>query len=267
VGAVIRTSGGDFMPLSGNQMGALLCDYIMSAYEEKNCVPSEPYVVKSIVSTEMATEICKAHGVKLYNVLTGFKYIGEQIHLLEEKNQQNRYLLGFEESYGYLCGSYVRDKDAIVASMLIVEMASWYVSQGSSLYRRLTELYAQFGWYLNRVESFEFDGLSGMGQMKKIMSELRSQPPKQIGGLTVQVITDLTDGSVTNLLTGEHTRIELPSANVLIWKLEQDAQVIVRPSGTEPKIKVYYSTKGCSAQESAATQKLLAADMQQTMKQ
>jgi len=267
VGIAVRLADGSYKLLTGNEVGVLLLDYLCTARLEKGTLPADPVMVKSIVSTVMADVVARYYGVQPIHVLTGFKYIGEQIHLLEEKNQQNRYLLGFEESYGYLCGSYVRDKDAIVASMLIVEMASWYVSQGSSLYRRLTELYAQFGWYLNRVESFEFDGLSGMGQMKKIMSELRSQPPKQIGGLTVQVITDLTDGSVTNLLTGEHTRIELPSANVLIWKLEQDAQVIVRPSGTEPKIKVYYSTKGCSAQESAATQKLLAADMQQTMKQ
>ena len=261
VGIAVRDHDGSYKLLTGNEVGVLLLDYLCAARIDNGTMPNDPIMVKSLVSTMMADVVAEHYGVKPINVLTGFKYIGEQIHLLEVKGEEKRFVLGFEESYGYLSGTYVRDKDAIVASMLIVEMASWYVSQGTSILERLEKLYETFGWYLNKVESFEFSGLAGMDQMKQIMADLRADGPDAIGGRKVTRVLDYSTHVSRDVATGAVETINLPAANVLTWQLEGGAQVIVRPSGTEPKIKVYYSTKGASAAESAAAQAACAADM------
>ena len=261
VGIAVRAADGSYRLLTGNEVGVLLLDYLCCARLENGTMPARPVMVKSIVSTMMADAVAAHYGVQPINVLTGFKYIGEQIHLLEEKGEKKRFLLGFEESYGYLAGTYVRDKDAIVASMLIVEMASYYVGRGSSLLQRLEELYETYGWYLNKVESFEFDGLAGMEQMKQLMADLRTNTPAAIGGSPVTALLDYASHTSTDLTTGKTERIALPAANVLTWRMADGSQVIVRPSGTEPKIKVYYSTLGASAQESAAAQRRCAEDV------
>ncbi len=261
VGIAVRDAAGGYKLLTGNEVGVLLLDYLCAARQELGTMPKDPVMVKSIVSTMLADVVAQHYGVQPIHVLTGFKYIGEQIHLLEEKGEEARFVLGFEESYGYLAGTYVRDKDAIVASMLIVEMASYYVSQGSSVLQRLEELYETYGWYLNKVESFEFGGLAGMEQMKQLMADLRANTPATVGGSQVVRTLDYQSHVITDLVSGATDTIHLPAANVLTWQMADGAQVIVRPSGTEPKIKVYYSTKGASAAESAEAQARCAADV------
>ena len=194
----------------------------------------------------------------MYDVLTGFKYIGETILHLEQKGEQNRFIFGFEESYGYLAGSYVRDKDAVVASMLICEMAAYYTAQGSSLKAELDRIYKAYGTYLHKVDSFEFDGLAGMDKMKKIMSDLRANAPAEIAGYKVVRVEDYATSRSKDLVTGAEAVIDLPRSDVLTYHLDCGASVIVRPSGTEPKIKVYYSAKGESLAQAQALQQQLA---------
>lgn len=258
VGIAVRDKGGDYHLLTGNEVGVLLLDYLCTARKDKGTMPNNPVMVKSIVSTPMADEVAKHHGVTPINVLTGFKYIGEQILKLEEKGEENRFIFAFEESYGYLAGTYVRDKDAVVASLLICEMAAWYKAAGSSLYEALNGLYTQFGRYLNVVDSFSFEGLSGMDTMAAIMKKFRSNPPAEIGGLKVVQQADYSTHLCKNTLTGAEERIDLPAADVLQYTLEGGSSVIVRPSGTEPKVKVYYATKAGSLAASEAVQKQLA---------
>ena len=190
-------------------------------------------------------EIAAKYGVELIEVLTGFKFIGEQIGLLEAKNEQERYIFGFEESYGYLAGTYVRDKDAVVASMLICEMAAFYKNQGKTLYEVMQELYAEHGYYLNSVQNIVCEGAAGMAELQSIMEGLRANGPKELAGRKVISAADYELSEETNLATGEKKTIELPKSNVLSYNLEGGAQVIVRPSGTEPKVKIYYTTKMC----------------------
>ncbi len=259
VGIAVRDKQGQYHLLSGNEVGVLLLDYLATARKENNTMPQNPVMVKSVVSTPMADEVAKHHGVNPINVLTGFKYIGEQILLLEQKGEENRFIFGFEESYGYLAGTYVRDKDAVVASLLICEMAAWHSAKGSSLYEALQALYQQYGYYLNIVDSFSFEGLSGMKKMASIMKNLRTNPPSFIGGLAVTELADFSTHTRTNLATGKTETIHLPAADVLLYTLEGGSSVIVRPSGTEPKVKVYYATKAASKEESSAIQQKLAA--------
>ncbi|MBD9185332.1 MAG: phospho-sugar mutase [Clostridiales bacterium] len=244
VGIAIRCPDGSYELVSGNEVGVLLLDYICQGRIEQGTMPERPVAVKSIVSTPLADAVAAHYGVELRSVLTGFKWIGDQIARLEKAGEVDRFIFGFEESYGYLAGPYVRDKDAIIASMLICEMAAYYRSVGSSIKARLEEIYAQYGRYLNQVDSFEFPGLSGMDKMSGIMESLRKEPPVSIGGYKVLSVTDYEDSAATGL----------PRANVLICKLEGGASVIVRPSGTEPKIKAYYTTLGKDLAE-AKTQK------------
>ena len=234
VGIAMKCPDGSYELVSGNEVGVLLLDYICAGRIEKGTMPKNAVAVKSLVSTPLADAVAAHYGVEMRNVLTGFKWIGDQIAGLEAKGEVERFILGFEESYGYLAGPYVRDKDAVVASMLICEMAAYYRSIGSSVKQRMEEIYAQYGRYLNKVDSFEFPGLSGMDKMAGIMAFLRSNPPHAIGGYDVVKITDYTKTEETGL----------PSANVLVYGLEGGATVIVRPSGTEPKIKAYYTTLG-----------------------
>ena len=234
VGIAIRCPDGSYELVSGNEVGVLLLDYICHGRIEKGTMPENPVAVKSIVSTPLADAVAKSYGVEMRSVLTGFKWIGDQIARLEAAGQVDRFIFGFEESYGYLAGPYVRDKDAIIGSMLICEMAAYYRSIGSSIKERLEAIYAKFGRYLNKVDSYEFPGLSGMEKMSGIMDSLRKNPPAEIGGYNVVSVTDYQDSEKTGL----------PKANVLIYALEGGATVVVRPSGTEPKIKTYFTTLG-----------------------
>ena len=234
VGIAMRCPDGSYELVSGNEMGVLLLDYICAGRIEKGTMPKNPVAVMSLVSTPLADAVAEHYGVELRHVLTGFKWIGDQIAQLEAAGEVERFIFGFEESYGYLAGPYVRDKDAVVASMLICEMAAYYRSIGSSIKQRLEDIYTEYGRYLNKVDSFEFPGLTGMDKMAGIMTQLRENPPAQIGGIDVVKAIDFSKPKLTGL----------PKANVLIYKLADGSTVIVRPSGTEPKIKTYFTTKG-----------------------
>ena len=248
VGIAIKCPDGSYELVSGNEVGVLLLDYICAARIENGTMPANAVAVKSIVSTPLADAVAKKYGVELRSVLTGFKWIGDQIAGLEAAGEVDRFIFGFEESYGYLAGPYVRDKDAVIASMLICEMAAYYRSIGSSIKQRLEEIYAEFGRYLNKVDSFEFPGLSGMDKMSEIMDQLRKNPPAKIGDYTVVKVMDFKKPEETGL----------PAANVLIYGLEGGAEVIVRPSGTEPKIKTYFTTLGKDLAEAQAQKDALA---------
>lgn len=251
VGIAMKCPDGSYELVSGNEMGVLLLDYICAGRIEKGTMPKDPVAVKSIVSTPLADAVAKHYGVEMRSVLTGFKWIGDQIAGLEEKGEADRFIFGFEESYGYLAGPYVRDKDAVIASMLICEMAAYYRSIGSSIKERLEEIYSQYGRYLNKVDSFEFPGLTGMDKMNSIMSSLRENPPKDFAGYKVEKVTDYLDSKATGL----------PPANVLIYALEGGASVVVRPSGTEPKIKTYFTTLGKDLEEAQKQKDALAASL------
>ena len=248
VGIAMRCPDGSYELVSGNEMGALLLDYICAGRIEKGTMPEKPVAVMSIVSTPLADAIAAHYGVEMRHTLTGFKWIGDQIARLEADGEVDRFIFGFEESYGYLAGPYVRDKDAVIASMLICEMAAYYRSIGSSIKQRLDEIYAEYGRYLNKVDSFEFPGLSGMDKMAGIMKSLRETPPADFAGIPVKTVTDYSDPEKTGL----------PKANVLIYSLEDGSTVIVRPSGTEPKIKTYFTTKGKDLEDAQAKKDLLA---------
>ncbi len=251
VGIAVKEND-EYVLLTGNQVGILLTDYIAKTRKELGTLPENPIMVKSIVSSSLADAVAASHGVETINVLTGFKYIGTEIKKLEEKGEEERFILGFEESYGYLVGSAVRDKDAVVATLLISEMAAYYRSIGSSINKALQDIYAKFGYYLNKVDSYEFEGLSGMDKMKDIMQGLRDKPLAKLGSLPVVAREDYKTLTHKDELTGEEWHIDLPNANILIYLLEGGHQVIVRPSGTEPKIKVYYSIKGKDLEEATA---------------
>ncbi len=248
VGIAMKCPDGSYELVTGNEMGVLLLDYICAGRIEKGTMPKDPVAVMSLVSTPLAKAVAAHYNVELRSVLTGFKWIGDQILGLEKNQQENRFIFGFEESYGYLAGTYVRDKDAVVASMLICEMAAYYRANGSSIKQRLEEIYSQYGRYLNKIDSFEFPGLSGMDKMAGIMTNLRSKAPEAIGDYKVVKAVDFKKPEETGL----------PPANVLLYELEGGATVIVRPSGTEPKIKAYYTTLGKDLAEAQAQKDELA---------
>ena len=248
VGIAMKCPDGTYELVTGNEMGALLLDYICAGRIEKGTMPKDPVAVMSLVSTPLAKAIAKHYNVELRSVLTGFKWIGDQILNLEKNHQEDRFIFGFEESYGYLAGSYVRDKDAVVASMLICEMAAYYRANGSSIKQRLEEIYSQYGRYFNKTDSFEFPGLSGMDKMAGIMTQLRQEPPAAIGAHKITKAVDFKKSEETGL----------PPANVLLYELENGATVIIRPSGTEPKIKAYFTTLGKDLAEAQAQKDELA---------
>ena len=252
VGIAMRTEDGEYELVSGNEMGVLLLDYIAAGRIAEGTLPKDPVAVKSIVSTPLADKVAADYGVELRHTLTGFKWIGEQIKFLEEKGEENRFLFGFEESYGYLSGTAVRDKDAVVASMLICEMAAYYRKNGSSIKARLEEIYKKYGYYLNAVDSFSFPGLSGMDKMQGIMETLRKDCPKDFAGIPIKACTDYLESEKTGL----------PKSNVLLYSLENGESIIVRPSGTEPKIKAYYTTLGRTKDEAKAEKDKLAKALQ-----
>lgn len=241
---------GKYELMTGNQVGALLSNYILSVRSELGTLPKNPVLVKTIVTTELCQKIADKYGCELRNVLTGFKYIGEQIAGLEAIGEPNRYVFGFEESYGYLSGTFVRDKDAVTASMLICEMACYYKTKGQNLAEVLEGIENELGFFTNKQSSYTFEGQQGMQIMGDIMKRLSDNPPLEIGGFTVTDVLDYKKSISKNLKSSEETKIELPSSAVLEFKLSNGCSFIVRPSGTEPKIKIYLSAIGKTKEES-----------------
>ncbi len=239
VGTAVAEKG-DYRLITGNEMGVLLLDYLCSQRQQQGTLPQQPVAVTTIVSTAMADAVAAAYGVELRRTLTGFKYIGELIGKLEAAGQKDLYVFGFEESYGYLSGGYVRDKDAVNASMLICQMARWYKTRGMTLGQAMDALYEKYGWYQNRLCSFQFPGAQGMRQMQALMHSLRNQPPAQLAGLAVQQVVDYGPG-----ING------LPASDVLEFQLEGQCKLLIRPSGTEPKLKAYVFSRGDTAAQAA----------------
>ena len=239
VGVMARTKSGEFTTISGNQMGALLLDYVIKARRELGILPEGAYCVKSLVSTDMAYKIAKDNGVKLHDVLTGFKFIGEVIKNYEAEGKFGGFLLGFEESYGYLLGSYARDKDAVEGSMMILEMTAYYKKKGMTLSDALAELYNTYGLYAEKTIDIYMEGLDGIENRKKVMQGLRDSIPTSIGGVAVKSAGDYKSGEVKELASGRISTTGQPSSDVLYYTLENEDKIIVRPSGTEPKIKIY----------------------------
>lgn len=248
VGIAVPDKTGELVLMSGNEVGAMLLNYILSQKKEQGILPETAIAVKSFVSTDIAEVIAKKYNCTFKNLLTGFKYIGELITNLEEQGRADDFVMGFEESYGYLAGTHARDKDAVVASMLICEMAAFYKTQGMNLVDVMNSLYDEFGYYSNVVESYTFEGAAGMEKMASIMDGLRSNPPKEIAGMPVVSISDYKTSTVTYTDSSPSERIDLPKSNVLAFSLENGNKVIVRPSGTEPKIKAYITAIGTDRQ-------------------
>ncbi len=244
VGIAVKDYDGSYRLITGNEDGVMLTDYILSNRKKNGALPEKPVMVKTIVTSKLVEKLCEKYGVELKNVLTGFKYIGEVILGLEQKGEENRYMFGFEESYGYLAGTYVRDKDAVVASMLICEMAATFKKQGKTLAQVIDGLYEEYGYYMNKTLSFEFDGAEGMQKMAEIMTNLRDNTPAEIAGRKVVKTADYKLSVEKDIETGEEKTINLPKSNVLQYNLDGEHMVIVRPSGTEPKIKIYLTAVG-----------------------
>jgi phosphoglucomutase len=234
----VRTEKGDFVTLSGNQVGLLLIDYIISAYEENGTMPPSPFVVKSLVSSKLADIICKAHGVTMYNVLTGFKYIGEMINIHDGKD--GSYIFGFEESCGYLKGTYARDKDGIVAAMLVCEMAAKYSLEGKTLHTALNELYEKYGYSFEKTTEITTEGIDAKEKQAALMTAFRTDPPKAFGSVKTLKLGDLKARKYTILENNDIELSPFPAADVLLFELETGDTIVVRPSGTEPKVKFYY---------------------------
>lgn len=260
VGIAVPAEDGSYVLFSGNEVGAMLLEYICQQRIAKETMPENPVAVKTIVTTDIVYSIAKEYGVEIVDVLTGFKFIGEQIAFLEAKNQENRYIFGFEESYGYLSGGYVRDKDAVNASMLICEMAAYYRTQGITLLQARENMYKKYGVFYHTLHSFTFEGESGMNKMNEIMSNLRSDPPMEIAGLKVEKFEDYKTSVCRDIVSGAETEITLPKSNVLAFYLQDGAKAIVRPSGTEPKIKTYFTAKAPTHEECEALEAKIAED-------
>ncbi len=252
VGVVTRDKNGGFVTISGNEMGALLLDYIIGARRRVGRLPEDAFTIKSIVSTDRVTEIAKKNGVRLYDVLTGFKYIGEVIKEHEERGEEANFILGFEESSGYLVGTYARDKDAVSATLLIAEMTAYYEERGMTLADALRELDANYGIYREKTTEIYMEGLDGIARQRRVMETLRTAPPAALGGRRITAIGDYSKGYFTNIATGEQTAIPQPPSNVLYFITEDDDKVVIRPSGTEPKIKIYLLVHGATEDEAEA---------------
>ncbi len=239
VGVMTRTKDGTFATISGNQMGALLLDYAIRQRRAQGKLFDKAYAVKSIVSTDMAYEIARKQGIKLHDVLTGFKFIGEVINNYNKDGVKDAFVLGFEESYGYLLGEYARDKDAVGASMMIAEMTAYYKKLGMTLSDALENLYKEYGVYGERMIDIYMEGLDGIERRKRVMASLRANPPKELGGYKVVTVGDYSTSTVTNLLDGSLTSTNQPLSDVLYYTLDSEDKIIIRPSGTEPKVKIY----------------------------
>lgn len=260
VGIAVPDKDGKLVLMSGNEVGAMLLNYILSQKKEKGTLSDTAIAVKSFVSTNLAEEIAKKYGCAFKNLLTGFKYIGELITNLEEEGRADDFVMGFEESYGYLAGTHARDKDAVVGSMMICEMASYYKMQGKSLVEVMDDIYSEFGYYCNIVKSYEFEGAAGMEKMAQIMNSLRENPPTEFAGTPVTYIGDYMTSTAKYLDTGREEKIDLPKSNVLAYKTADGNGVIVRPSGTEPKIKTYITAIGKTKETAQQTADKLIAD-------
>ena len=248
VGIMVNTGNGEFKVISGNQIGILLTDYIIGAWKRAGKMPANGVILKSLVSTEMARTIAEANGLTCYDTFTGFKFLAQKKDQLEESGE-GTVLLAFEESNGYMFGSFVRDKDAVTASLILTEMAAWYADQGTTLYDALMGLYKKYGFYAEKTLNLVMPGLDGLKKMAQLMADLREKPPVEIAGVAVVQQKDYKDGSVVNVATGEKTTMELTDSNVLRYEMADGTSLIVRPSGTEPKVKVYVLT---SAEDQAA---------------
>lgn len=257
--------GDDYRLITGNEVGAMFTEYVLSQYKLKNTIPKNPVVVKSIVTTRLIDKIASKYGAKTENLMTGFKYIGELITNLEKEGRADDFVIGMEESYGYLIGTHARDKDAVVASMLVCEMAAYYKTQGKSLIDLMNEIYSEHGMYLNRVENFTFEGASGMQAMQDIMNSLRENAPKQIAGLEVTHVADYKNSVTTEIKSGNTSKIDLPSSNVLSYTLPDSSEVIVRPSGTEPKIKLYITACAKTIEQAEDLYSKMVTDMKKLM--
>lgn len=251
MGIVVRKSDGEYVAVTGNQTGVILLQYILSSYAQLGSMPKNPLVVKTIVTSELASRICERYGAQIVNVLTGFKFIGEQIEQCVD-TQKNTFVMGYEESYGYLVGTYARDKDGVVASLLIAEAAAYYRSRGMTLWDALCEIYAEYGYHMEQTVNLYMEGLDGKEKMKKLMAQLRDHAPAELGGIAVKEVRDYSKGI-----------LGLPKSDVLYYVLQDQSVVVVRPSGTEPKVKIYIMVS--AKDEQAAQQKvnLLGQDLKQ----
>ena len=254
VGIMVRDREGKFRPVSGNQTGVLLSDYLYGAMKRSGKMPEKPVMLKTIVTTEMARKVAEAHGVTCYDTFTGFKFMAEKKNQLETAGE-GKVVFSYEESYGYMLGDYVRDKDAVTASLLLTEMAAWYATQGMTLYDALDVLYEKYGWYGEKTHNLVMPGLDGLEKMANLMKSLRENPPAAISGVAVVRRKDYADGSVVDCATGAVSAMELKGSNVLRYELADGTTILVRPSGTEPKIKVYVLTIGKDAAERDANVK------------
>ena len=245
VGIMVNTGNGEFKVISGNQTGVLLLDYLIGAMKRSGKLPEKPVALKTIVTTEMARKVAEVNGLDCYDTFTGFKFLAQKKDQLEESGQ-GKVIFSYEESYGYMLGDYVRDKDAVTASLMLTEMAAWYAGQGMTLYDALQALFAKYGHYGEKTLNLVMPGLDGLKKMAALMDALRQQPPADIGGTQVVCRKDYQDGSVVDVKTGERSAMELSGSNVLRFELADGTSVLVRPSGTEPKVKVYVLTQGDS---------------------
>ena len=246
VGIMVRSHDGSFIPVTGNQTGVLMLDYLIGAMRRAGKLPEHPYFLKTIVTTEMARKVAESNGVTCYDTFTGFKFMAEKKNALEAAGE-GHVIMSYEESYGYMLGDYVRDKDAVTASLLLTEMTAWYAAQGMTLYDALQALYKKYGWYGEKTHNLVMPGLDGLEKMAALMKSLRAAPPAAIGDVPVVVRKDYQDGTATDCATGAVTAMELTGSNVLRFELADGTTILVRPSGTEPKIKVYILTQGADA--------------------
>lgn len=260
VGILVKNDKGEYVTFTGNQVGTLLSEYILSALSEKNAVPKDGYIVKTIVTTNIIQAICDAYGIEMKEVLTGFKFIGEKIKESEETGV-GTYIFGFEESYGYLKGTYARDKDAVVATMLIAEMALYYQENGTSIFEQMDNIYKKYGYYKEEVVSVTLEGIEGLAKIKSTMDRLRENPPEVVAGKRVIAVRDYLTSERVDKLTGEKSEILLPKSNVIYLELEDQNNFIIRPSGTEPKIKLYCLMKGETEEEANELLKLVKDDI------
>ncbi len=251
VGIMVRTKDGSFKTISGNQTGVLLLDYLIGAMKRSGRLPEKPVALKTIVTTEMARKVAEVNGLQCFDTFTGFKFLAEKKDKLESTGE-GKVIFSYEESYGYMLGDYVRDKDAVTAALLLTEMAAWYAAQGKTLADALAELYVKYGYYAEHTYNLVMPGLDGLKDMANLMKSLRETPPAEISGVKAVRFKDYSDGSVTDCATGAKTKMELSGSNVLRFEMADGTSVIVRPSGTEPKIKVYVLAQGKDAADAQA---------------
>jgi phosphoglucomutase len=250
-------NGDEYRLFSGNEVGALLLEYILKCRKANGTLPQNPVAVKTIVTSDVCLKVAADYGCELRDVLTGFKFIGEQIGNLEADGEEERYVFGFEESYGYLAGTYVRDKDAVIAAMLICEMVAYYKAEGKNLIEVLDNLYAKYGYYYFSQKSFTCEGQAGMKHIAGIMDRLATNPPSEVEGIVVSRFDNLNKSESLDIASGKITTINLPKSNVLCFYLADGSSLIVRPSGTEPKIKLYISAVGATDADATAKRAML----------